>query len=476
MKKQPSTPVTALRKEYNLGIEHRIMNSPQPKIYPMVIYEILKNCSNESHKLSLLDIRDLLAPYCTTENKESQLKNVKRNIYCVMQFDERVMATKKNGDNFDPDYDSEKDASQIEKMWYDQDFTTTDINIISNAIINSKNMGTDDRSQLLNKISRLNGISSSSRFNWTQNVITDAQGMSIMDTDLLYHNLEYIYEAIENQKCLGFTLCEYNRHKVLFDGQTVNAFVPYKIIEKDGIYLLIGLFNNRAKLQEKLYKKYDNTSKLFDLFYYPVHKLSHIHINEDAEYIPIEKSSGSDKSLKDYIDSINNPFIKVIDPSKQERMHYSERIDLQVHKDGLYVLIDYFGKKVIVDKVYDNEIKIENGEKTYIRQKSLYDLHLNKLSVHEQEQLLLLLLTGVGQNAIKLVSPQSFLEHYHRGLHHQLRKSETKISKAESIDAEVADTKAEASKPSRVRVTKVRVDNSTTKKKTSSKDSKENPQ
>ena len=122
-------------------------------IYPIAIYEFIKQNSDEEHHITVSEIMRHLKQYAAGRADASVQRNVTRHIKDLVLYDENIrVVLKNNEEDFRPE---ETDLKDIKDIYYDQPFSAGDIRILSDAIIYSTHLKHCKREDLLRKIADL---------------------------------------------------------------------------------------------------------------------------------------------------------------------------------------------------------------------------------------------------------------------------------------------------------------------------------
>ena len=313
--------------------------NPDKAIYPIAIYEFIRTNSDETKHLTIKDIVQHLRTYSAGIDERNIKRTVCRRIDDILLYDENVHVITKNGEE---DYKpAETNHGEIMEIYYDQPFSATDVRIMSDAVIYSKHLKNKERKELLGKISELRPSHSN---RWFKNALQDSTDQTKLESDL-FRNLEYIGQAIEEKKCIRFDNMVYGADKRLHLAKSVRGFSPYKIYIDNDTYYVIGVTEQARIMKEWHSKKYPDSKINYAIHRFELFRMNKLRFDENAKYLPLEKTRLNGKSLKEICDeqfsiygTLNNTTL-------------SENVEIAVNPRGLQVLIKTFGNKIMVKNI-----------------------------------------------------------------------------------------------------------------------------
>ena len=311
-------------------------------IYPVFIYEYIKNNSDKDKTLSVNDIVNELEKHITGIKIESIKKTVERNLSALILYDENIHIITKNGTEDYIPYESKH--AEIKEIYYDQPLTTGDIRILSDAVVYSNHLRKKDKEELLNKLSNIYPSHSN---NWYANAIHDSADSTVLESDL-FRNLEYIDQAITQKSCIDFDYMWFDSNQKLHKRDTIKSFVPLKIYISNDTYFVIGITKSSRNMHNVFSARKPGKKELpYLLKRYEIYKIRRLFFNYESEYINISKTSLSKKNLKEICDDEYSEF---------NHLHFypkikSRNIQLLSTQFGLQKLIPLFGSKIKAKKI-----------------------------------------------------------------------------------------------------------------------------
>lgn len=370
-------------------------------MYPVIIYQLLRQYSNVNNKLSIEDIMDTLSAYWQGDKQiESSRKNlqktIKRNLSALMLLDSNISAELKDGTTYFAE--SGESPMKISKIWYEQELTPTDLQFLTDAVIYSKHLSRVERRKILDHLLKSVGGFHATITPWYQTVLKDSEDISVPVSTDLYRNLEFINEAIEEKHCLSFNYCLLDH---LGEKQIIRSFSgvsPYKIIHDNGIYYLIA---SRIAESPSSYSDGDIDPK--EIIVVEIHKLDNLCSDYKSDYIPFEESNGKGMTILDFL----NPKYHAI--RSQHIMFFfgknAKRPTLTVDAMGLDILIDKYGKRVAVKKMY---LLDEQDDWLDSRQRQMYEVTLKGIIHYDWYELISLCLKH--PHEIKIKEPTTLID------------------------------------------------------------------
>ena len=387
--------------KHNLNIDAAIgKDGLKSGIYPVIIYQIIQQHSNENNKLTLDDILDTLTDYWKGDTQKSSFrtnlrKTLKRNLETLLFFDSKIHAEYKDGSPFY--IDSGDSFWKIKYLWYEQELSMTDIQLLSDAIIYSKHMQNSRRLEILEKLMQIGGQSSTNGTNWFNSVLKDANDLSVPVRGDLYHNLEYINEAIINKQCLTFDYVFSGQHGKSYKVRSYTGVSPYKIFHDDGIYFMVAARNITSDHRNIMFKSH---GKDIPVIYIEIHKMDKLHTDFESTYLNIEETVGDKKTIQEFLGNGYDPLTHEAIPFR-----FKEDIFLRVSARGLDVLIDHFGNRMKITKRKELNTSYAGStpELAYT-----YDVTIKDVARNDWYELLILLLRYPAPE-LELIEPQNLL-------------------------------------------------------------------
>ena len=387
--------------KYDLNINTSIgKDGLPPGMYPVIIYQLIRQYSNENNKLSIDDIMDTLEAYWKGDrqkpsSKTNLKKTLKRNLVPLLYFDSNIHAEYANEDPFC--IDSGDSIGKIKYIWYEQELSTTDLQLLSDAIVYAKHMSNNRRLEIMEKLMHITGQAFTAKSSWLNSVLKDAMDLSVSVHEDLYHNLEYINAAIANKQCLAFDFVFSGQHGKSYKVQSYAGISPYKIFHDDGIYFMVASRNIKTDKQNQLPKTHNRT---IPIIYIEIHKMKNLRTDFNNTYLDIEETDGAQKSLQNFISSGYHPLTHEAIPFR-----FKEDMFLRVNARGLDVLIDHFGNrmKITKRKEKDDSYAGPSPELAYT-----YYVTIKEVARNDWYELLILLLRYPASE-LELIEPQNLL-------------------------------------------------------------------
>lgn len=343
-----------------------------PGMYSIIIYQLLRQYSNVNNKLTINDIFDTLSEYWQGDKQnESARKNIqktiKRNLPSLMSLDPNICAEKKDGTPYF--IEDGKAIQSISKIWYEQQLTPTDVQLLTDAVINSKHFTNDKRRKLLRNLLRTIGETATTKTQWFETVLNDAEEITVPISIDLYRNLEFINQAIAEHECLSFDFCFARTRGRKYKVRSFTGVSPYKIIHNDGTYYLIASRKTECSTPERI--EYIDPTEIMTI---EIHKLDNIQ-PDASEYVPIEETEGKDLSIQGFLHHSNHPI-----RSESVMFFLNEFNDyaaLYADAEGLDILIEKYGTRITATKIKEIEPNI-TGTAPELRY--LYEVTLHGIS------------------------------------------------------------------------------------------------
>ena len=272
------------------------MNVRPPKKLMMNILEILRQYSDENHRLRQKDIVDKLSKdYDIVVERKSIKRNIINLIDCGYDIDYketiRMMPVKdKSGKNVIDPKTGEK-VMEENIIWSDfylvRDFTDNELRLLIDGLLFSRHIPYSECKELVEKIEGLSSEYFRSRVKYISTLPNDKS-----NNKDLFLNIELIDEAISQKKKISFKYLEYDTDKKMHvkkreDGsERIYLVSPYQMAAREGKYYLICN-----------YDKYDDISN------YRLDRIMDIEVT-DEPIKPFKKLKWSNKAelnLADYM-------------------------------------------------------------------------------------------------------------------------------------------------------------------------------
>lgn len=215
------------------------MSNLKRKKLSFAILDILRQYSDENHKLSQNDIVELLE---RDYDMKADRKSVKRNITTLLEMGYPIDF--KETLRMYPNKDGVLEESYIlSDFWLDREFTDAELRLLIDSLLFSKHIPYSQCDELITKLEGLSNRYFKSRVRFISTLPETAP-----KNRELFYTIEILDEAIANGKQVAFTYNEYGTDKKLHPKRQREYIVnPYQIAATNGRYYLIGN-----------YDKYDN--------------------------------------------------------------------------------------------------------------------------------------------------------------------------------------------------------------------------
>ncbi len=207
------------------------------KLLPITILDIMRRYTDENHVLSQQEIIHILK---TEYDMSADRKTVKRNLMDLIDFGYPIAYT-----------ETLRGGSVICTDWhYEHNFSTSELRLIIDSLIFSKNVRNAQCKQLVKKLSEL-----SSKFFKSSLKHIYALSENKGNYKQLFYTIDVLSEAIENHRQVDFKYNSYGTDKKLHprkgsSGRDWRYLInPYRLAAANGRYYLICN-----------YDKYDNIS------------------------------------------------------------------------------------------------------------------------------------------------------------------------------------------------------------------------
>ncbi len=207
--------------------------SDEPKKLLIVyILEILKRYTDEEHTLTHKEISDLLL---RDYNMAADRKSIRRNLTILMDAGFDISC-----DTIGEDSPEAPRSQQNTNFRYDHDITDSELRLLIDSLLFSKNIPAKKKNDLIKKLEGLSSVYFKSRVKHITTVPATAK-----KNEELFYNIDIIDEAIAKRKQLSFNYLEYHTDgklhpRITRNGKTRRFTVnPYYIAATNGRYYLI---------------------------------------------------------------------------------------------------------------------------------------------------------------------------------------------------------------------------------------------
>lgn len=215
------------------------MSNVKRKKLSFAILDILRQYTDENHKLSQNDIVELLEK---DYDMKADRKSVKRNITALLEMGYPIEFTETL--RMYPNKEGEMEESYILSDFYlEREFTDSELRLLIDSLLFSKHIPYSQCKELVDKLEGLSNRYFKSRVRFISTLPETAP-----KNGQLFYTIEIIDEAIAKGKQVSFTYNEYGTDKKLHPKRDREYVVnPYQMAATNGRYYLIGN-----------YDKYDN--------------------------------------------------------------------------------------------------------------------------------------------------------------------------------------------------------------------------
>lgn len=267
------------------------MSNLKRKKLSFAILEILRQYTDENHKLSQNDIVELLE---RDYDMKADRKSVKRNITSLLEmgfpieFKERLRMY--------PNKDGEMEESYILSDFYlEREFTDAELRLLIDSLLFSKHIPYSQCKELVGKLEGLSNRYFKSRVRFISTLPETAP-----KNGQLFYTIEILDEAIDKGKQVAFTYNEYGTDKKLHPKRDREYIVnPYQMAATNGRYYLICNFDRHdnvancrldritgIRLLDTPRKPMKQVPELKNGLYLPKHMAEHLYLFS-GESIPV---------------------------------------------------------------------------------------------------------------------------------------------------------------------------------------------
>ncbi len=235
------------------------------------ILDILRQYTDENHKLSQNDIMELLE---RDYDMKADRKSVKRNITSLLEMGYPIEFTETL--RMYPNKEGEMEESYILSDFYlEREFTDAELRLLIDSLLFSKHIPYSQCKELVGKLEGLSNRYFKSRVRFISTLLETAP-----KNGQLFYTIEILDEAIDKGKQVAFTYNEYGTDKKLHPKRDREYIVnPYQMAATNGRYYLIGN-----------YDKYD------DLANYRLDRITNIRLL-DTPAKPVKQVEGMKNGL-----------------------------------------------------------------------------------------------------------------------------------------------------------------------------------
>ena len=267
------------------------MSNLKRKKLSFAILDILRQYTDENHKLSQNDIIELLEK---DYDMKADRKSVKRNITTLLEMGYPIEF--KETLRMYPNKDGEMEESYILSDFYlEREFTDSELRLLIDSLLFSKHIPYSQCKELVGKLEGLSNRYFKSRVRFISTLPENAP-----KNRELFYTIEIIDEAIAEGKQVTFTYNEYGTDKKLHPKRDREFIVnPYQMAATNGRYYLIGnydKYNNIAnyrldritgiRLLDTPVKPVREVDGMKNGFYLPKHMAEHLYMFA-GESVPV---------------------------------------------------------------------------------------------------------------------------------------------------------------------------------------------
>lgn len=247
------------------------MSNLKRKKLSFAILDILRQYTDENHKLSQNDIVELLE---RDYDMKADRKSVKRNITSLLEMGYPIEFTETL--RMYPNKEGEMEESYILSDFYlEREFTDAELRLLIDSLLFSKHIPYSQCKELVGKLEGLSNRYFKSRVRFISTLPETAP-----KNGQLFYTIEILDEAIDKGKQVAFTYNEYGTDKKLHPKRDREYIVnPYQMAATNGRYYLIGN-----------YDKYD------DLANYRLDRITNIRLL-DTPAKPVKQVEGMKNGL-----------------------------------------------------------------------------------------------------------------------------------------------------------------------------------
>ena len=297
------------------------MSNLKRKKLSFAILDILRQYTDENHKLSQNDIMELLE---RDYDMKADRKSVKRNITSLLEMGYPIEFTETL--RMYPNKEGEMEESYILSDFYlEREFTDAELRLLIDSLLFSKHIPYSQCKELVGKLEGLSNRYFKSRVRFISTLPETAP-----TNRELFYTIEILDEAIAKGKQVAFTYNEYGTDKKLHPRRDREYIVnPYQMAATNGRYYLIGN-----------YDKYD------DLANYRLDRITNIRLL-DIPVKPVKQVEGMKNGL-------------FLPKHMAEHLYMfsgeSVPVTFRMKKSILNDVIDWFGTEIVFSDETEDEV------------------------------------------------------------------------------------------------------------------------
>lgn len=298
------------------------MYTKQPKKVSMFnILEILKQYTDENHRLTQKDIIDILR---REYDMVIDRKTVKRNLMELIELGYEIEYTEKERVIKDNKTDEEEVSFVYTDFYLVRDFTDSELRLIIDSVLFSKHIPDSQRKDLVKKIKKLSSV----HFKSVNTDVSNINSVTNQNKEF-FLNLEILDEAILHGKMISFAYNEYKVDKKLH--VVIDRLVekPDKIIVMDGHYYLLCGDDGYGNI-------------------YRVDKITDMKLADNSSFF---KNNSYDAGTESFITGT------YLDNSHLLNLNKKTRVRFSVVCEAISIVVDYFGDDFrLIEKKADGYI------------------------------------------------------------------------------------------------------------------------
>ncbi len=214
------------------------MYAPQPKkLLIMNILDILRKYTDEDHRLSQQEIRDILRD---EYGMDADRKTVKRNLMALEECGYRLEYSESMRRMKDPKTGGIEETAVLSDFYLSRDFTNSELRLLIDSLLFSKHIPYSQCKELVEKLEKL----SSKYFQARVKHIRTLPEVAPVNRQLFY-TIDVLDEAISKDRQVSFLYNSYGvdkkLHPRLNDQGKPRSYIinPYQIVAANGRYYLI---------------------------------------------------------------------------------------------------------------------------------------------------------------------------------------------------------------------------------------------
>jgi predicted DNA-binding transcriptional regulator YafY len=274
----------------------------------MIIREILFTLTDESHELSLKEIIDQLQLHFGSEYHVS--KNTVRSTINELK---------------DCGFPIEEQIGNSETVYYSHQyrkFEVHELRMLIDAVSSARFISTIETEKLVNKIKALTSNYLAKKL---QHQISVDPAIKAQNQEVRYH-IDKIHTSLSERKCIAFQYGNYNVKKefILRHSGKLYVVIPLALVWNNDYYYLVAKNDKEAEIK-----------------HYRVDRMKNVSVTEDL-FLP------SDFIISDHMKQTFNMYPGNV-----------EYVEIQFHKPLVNVVIDRFGKDVIIREIDDRTFSIK---------------------------------------------------------------------------------------------------------------------